>query len=189
MNLLKTTEPSNSINLGVPQSTENTAMGERRRVEPSRQIRSLVLPDKLLETARLFSYDNFPGRIDRVFPSSWQNCVKEQQYTLELFPELKEIYFCPENACQKCFRVTRHNVHNHSKTKWSGQYRKPGSGMLQLAMARHKHKPEASLYVGDRPEDEIAARRAGIPFYWAADWRQHQQSAIACLKESSATTP
>jgi D-glycero-D-manno-heptose 1,7-bisphosphate phosphatase len=56
---------------------------------------------------------------------SLQDCIKEQQYTLQLFPELKEIYFCPDFAGKKCFRVTRHNVHNHSKTKWSGQYRKP----------------------------------------------------------------
>lgn len=112
---------------------------------------------------------------------SLQECIKEQQYTLQLFPELKEIYFCPDFAGKKCFRVTRHNVHNHSETKWSGQYRKPGPGMLKLAMVRHNHTPEASLYVGDRPEDETAARRAGIPFYSAADWRQqhHQESATA----------
>ncbi len=107
---------------------------------------------------------------------SLQDCIKEQQYTLQLFPELKEIYFCPDFAGKKCFRVTRHNVHNHSKTKWSGQYRKPGPGMLKLVMVRHDHTPETSLYVGDRPEDETAARRAGILFYPAADWRQqHQQ--------------
>jgi D-glycero-D-manno-heptose 1,7-bisphosphate phosphatase len=57
-----------------------------------------------------------------------QACVKEQQYTLELFPELREIYFCPDFEGRKCFRVTRHNVHNHSQSKWSGQYRKPRSG-------------------------------------------------------------
>jgi len=106
---------------------------------------------------------------------SIQECIKEQQYTLELFPELKEIYFCPDFEGKKCFRVTRHNVHNHSKTKWSGQYRKPGAGMLKLAMVRHKNSPEDSYYVGDRPEDEAAARRAGVQFQWAADWiKQHQ---------------
>src|ERR687885_1533468 len=101
---------------------------------------------------------------------SIQGCIQEQQYTLELFPELREIYFCPDFEGRKCFRVTRHNVHNHSQTKWSGQYRKPRSGMLQLAMVRHKHTPQNSLYVGDRPEDEQAAQRAGVPFQWAWDW-------------------
>jgi D-glycero-D-manno-heptose 1,7-bisphosphate phosphatase len=30
--------------------------------------------------------------------------------------------------------------------------------------------PRQVLYVGDRPEDEEAARRAGVRFYWAADF-------------------
>ncbi|MBW4562771.1 MAG: HAD-IIIA family hydrolase [Mojavia pulchra JT2-VF2] len=115
---------------------------------------------------------------------SIQECVREQQYTLELFPELREIYFCPDFEGKKCFRVTRHNVHNHSKTKWSGQYRKPGAGMLQLAMIRHKHTPQNSCYVGDRPEDEAAARRAGVHFQWAKDWiEQHQATIISQLAE------
>lgn len=110
---------------------------------------------------------------------SIQECIKEQQYTLELFPELREIYFCPDFEGRKCFRVTRHNVHNYSKTKWSGHYRKPGAGMLQLAMVRHQHISENTRYVGDRPEDEAAARRAGVQFQWAADWIEQHQVAIA----------
>jgi D-glycero-D-manno-heptose 1,7-bisphosphate phosphatase len=110
---------------------------------------------------------------------SMQQCVQEQQYTLALFPDLKEIYFCPDFEGRKCFRVTHHNVHNHSKTKWSGNYRKPGAGMLNLAMVRHKHSPQNTLYVGDRPEDEAAARRAGVQFQWAADWIEQHQLAIA----------
>lgn len=43
---------------------------------------------------------------------SMQQCIKEQQYTLELFPQLREIYFCPDFEGRKCFRVTRHNAHN-----------------------------------------------------------------------------
>jgi len=110
---------------------------------------------------------------------SMQECIQEQQYTLELFPELKEIYFCPDFEGKKCFRVTSHNVYNHSQTKWSGQYRKPRSGMLQLAMVRHKHTPQNSLYMGDHSEDEQAAQRAGAPFQWAWDWiEQHQQAIV-----------
>ncbi|WP_016948817.1 HAD hydrolase-like protein [Anabaena sp. PCC 7108] len=110
---------------------------------------------------------------------SFQECIQEQQYTLELFPELREIYFCPDFEGRKCFRITRHNVHNHSKTKWSGHYRKPGAGMLQLAMVRHKQIPENTCYVGDRSEDETAARRAGIRFQWAANWLEQHQGIIA----------
>ncbi|MBD0261447.1 MAG: HAD-IIIA family hydrolase [Tolypothrix sp. Co-bin9] len=109
---------------------------------------------------------------------SIQECIKEQQYTLELFPELREIYFCPDFEGKKCFRVTRHNVHNHSKTKWSGYYRKPKPGMLQLAMLRHEHTPENTIYVGDRPEDEAAGRSAGVRFQWATDWIKQHQAAI-----------
>ena len=109
---------------------------------------------------------------------SIQTCIEEQQYTLELLPQLREIYFCPDFEGRKCFRVTRHNIHNHSKTKWSGQYRKPRSGMLNLAMVRHKHIPSSTWYVGDRPEDEAAARRARVQFQWAEDWiQQHQDPA------------
>lgn len=107
---------------------------------------------------------------------SFQQCIEEQQYTLELFPQLQEIYFCPDFAGRKCFRVTRHNVHNHSKTKWSGQYRKPRAGMLQLAIGRHKQMPQHSLYVGDRPEDEAAAQQAGVAFEWAQDWIERCQT-------------
>lgn len=108
-----------------------------------------------------------------------QQCIQEQQYTLQLLPQLKEIYFCPDFQGRKCFRVTRHNVHNHSKSKWSGHYRKPGAGMLQLAIARHQELPANCLYVGDRPEDEQAARRANVAFQWAWEWTEHHQQSSA----------
>jgi len=69
--------------------------------------------------------------------------------------------------------------YDHSKIKCSGQYRKARSGILQLAMVRHKHTPHNSLYVGDRPEDEEAAQRAYVPFQWAWDWiEQHQEALV-----------
>ncbi|MBW4526713.1 MAG: HAD-IIIA family hydrolase [Phormidium tanganyikae FI6-MK23] len=105
-----------------------------------------------------------------------QTCIQEQQYTLQLVSLLKEIYFCPDFEGKKCFRVTRHNAHNHSQTKWSGQYRKPQAGMLKLAMVRYNHSPEDCVYVGDRPEDEEAARRAGVAFEWAEDWITRHQT-------------
>jgi len=116
---------------------------------------------------------------------SIQECIAEQQYTLQLFPQLKEIYFCPDFEGRRCFRVTHHNVHNHSKTKWSGQYRKPRAGMLKLAMVRHKHSPQGTWYVGDRPEDEKAAHRADVQFQWAQDWIEQHQAPIVELANSS----
>lgn len=108
-----------------------------------------------------------------------QQCIEEQQYTLKLFPQLREIYFCPDFEGRKCFRVTRHNAHNHSQTRWFRQYRKPQPGMLKLAMVRHNHLPENCLYVGDRPEDEVAAQRAGVQFQWATDWIKRHQEPMA----------
>lgn len=32
------------------------------------------------------------------------------------------------------------------------------------------HECERVLFVGDRPEDEQAASKAGIDFQWAKDW-------------------
>ncbi len=116
---------------------------------------------------------------------SIQECIAEQQYTLQLFPQLKEIYFCPDFEGRRCFRVTRHNFHNHSQSKWSGQYRKPGPGMLKLAMARYKHSPQNTWYVGDRSEDETAARRAGVQFQWAEDWIEQHQASVAELTNVS----
>ena len=110
---------------------------------------------------------------------SMQQCIQEQQYTLQLIPQLKEIYFCPDFEGRKCFRVTRHNAHNHSLTKWFRQYRKPNPGMLKLAMVRHNQLPENCLYVGDRPEDEQAAQRAGIAFQWTWAWIARQRAEMA----------
>ncbi|HEY9662058.1 MAG TPA: HAD hydrolase-like protein [Allocoleopsis sp.] len=108
-----------------------------------------------------------------------QQCIQEQQYSLQLFPQLREIYFCPDFAGRKCFRVTPHNVHNHSQTKWFRQYRKPDPGMLKLAMVRHNHLPDDCLYIGDRPEDETAAQRAGIAFEWAGEWIEQQHKTLS----------
>ena len=45
--------------------------------------------------------------------------------------------------------------------------RKPNPGMLITAMVRFQSYPYQTLYVGDRPEDEQAAKNAGVDFMWA----------------------
>jgi len=45
--------------------------------------------------------------------------------------------------------------------------RKPGPSMLLEAMDDFSAEPEETLYVGDRIEDEQAAKKAGISFMWA----------------------
>lgn len=50
------------------------------------------------------------------------------------------------------------------------QRRKPGPGMLIEAMHFYSVRPEYTLMVGDRPEDEQAAQAAGTSFQWADDF-------------------
>lgn len=56
--------------------------------------------------------------------------------------------------------------------------RKPSPGLIiesGLELAREHgefYPPYMGIMVGDRPEDEACARLAGLPFTWAADWRQ-----------------
>lgn len=45
--------------------------------------------------------------------------------------------------------------------------RKPEAGMLIEAMRDFDVSPQETLFVGDREEDEQAARRAGVAFVWA----------------------
>ena len=46
-------------------------------------------------------------------------------------------------------------------------FRKPSPGMLRLAMKRHGvTDPNECLMIGDRPEDEEAAKAAGMEFEW-----------------------
>ncbi len=48
--------------------------------------------------------------------------------------------------------------------------RKPQPGMLLNIMEHFGTAPEDTLYVGDLEIDREAARRAGVPFRWAADF-------------------
>lgn len=48
--------------------------------------------------------------------------------------------------------------------------RKPGPGMLYAAMGTFNVEAQDTLMVGDRPEDEGAAKAAGVDFCWAAQF-------------------
>jgi len=99
---------------------------------------------------------------------SLENCIEEQQEFLRMFPYMDSIYFCPDFEGKVCYQVKLDCFRDCSIE--GGDFRKPGAGMIQLAI---KHlKPDQSLFVGDRPEDELAASRAGIPFIWADAWRK-----------------
>jgi len=48
--------------------------------------------------------------------------------------------------------------------------RKPAPGMLLEAMADFEASPQETLMVGDRSEDEAAAKNAGVHFMWAKEF-------------------
>jgi D-glycero-D-manno-heptose 1,7-bisphosphate phosphatase len=48
--------------------------------------------------------------------------------------------------------------------------RKPGPGMLLDAMRDFGVEPDGTLYIGDRPEDEGAAKAANVVFMWSDDF-------------------
>lgn len=53
---------------------------------------------------------------------------------------------------------------------YSQSWRKPNPGMLLQAMQDAGARPDETVYIGDRPEDQAAALAAGIRFEWAEDF-------------------
>ena len=103
---------------------------------------------------------------------SLESAISESQETLRLFPQLSFIYFCPDYEGLKCYMVSRHNPATffyQESISELGSFRKPGAGMLNLAV--RDNLTEELMMVGDRPEDEEAAKNARINFTWAEDWR------------------
>lgn len=114
---------------------------------------------------------------------SLEKVFQEMRFLLELFPEVAEAYFCPDfegEICWYCWddcseehrikRIRENAAIWYASSFFEGdfpRFRKPGAGMLLAAADDCVGK---TLFVGDRPEDEEAARSANIPFLWAADW-------------------
>jgi len=107
-------------------------------------------------------------------------CIAEQRQTLKLFPEMNEIFFCPDYAGKKCLRIRL----NYPPATYSIEYietwtttyfREPGWGMIALAKQLYgiEEKRNCSyLMVGDREEDKGCAIGANVNFMWAKDWRE-----------------
>ena len=105
---------------------------------------------------------------------SLKSAIEEQRKTLEIFPLLSYIYFCPDFEGNLCYGVSRENenidlIHEIRK-EFLGQFRKPNCGMISAALKSFKNLSKA-LMVGDRSEDEEAAKNAGIHFLSADIWR------------------
>jgi len=101
---------------------------------------------------------------------SLQSAIEEQRITLELFPELSEIFFCPNYDGESCYQVSRDNELLLMKTlDLMNSCRKPGAGMIELAMRGFSDLDIAqSWMIGDRPEDQKCAEAAGVKFVWAS---------------------
>jgi D-glycero-D-manno-heptose 1,7-bisphosphate phosphatase len=105
------------------------------------------------------------------------DALAEAEYTLELFPQLLCIYLCPDFEGKHCWLVPRgieaKPIHKDWAEVFAGTFRKPGAGMLKAAMKNHGGNDceKATLYIGDRSEDEEAAIRAGVQYIDADIWR------------------
>ena len=103
---------------------------------------------------------------------SLKNAIEEQRKTLEIFPLLSYIYFCPDFEGNLCYGVSRENIdliHEMHKD-FLGQFRKPNCGMISAALKKFENLSK-SLMIGDRAEDKEAAKNAGIDFLSADIWR------------------
>lgn len=111
-----------------------------------------------------------------------EDAIKEQEYTLQLFPQIRCILFCPDFDGLRCWAVTpdMHGLkpvpcHEESWARnYLGTFRKPGPGMLKLGIDLYKGKDlnPTVWYIGDRSEDEGAAAAASVNYLDAAIWRQ-----------------
>lgn len=106
------------------------------------------------------------------------DAIQEQAISLELFPELLCIYFCPDFEGLHCWLVPRNAeakpIHIAWGAQWAGEFRKPGAGMLKAAMVNHlgNDAQDKTWMIGDRPEDRDAAQAAGVRFTWASEFRK-----------------
>ena len=103
---------------------------------------------------------------------------QELEFTLDLFPDLQEIYFCPDFDGKQLFVVSKDDVLlevGFLEEQLEGTYRKPNPGMIQYVLTgiedEGKTVSEAWM-IGDRPQDdEQCAINAGINFCPADVWR------------------
>jgi len=102
-----------------------------------------------------------------------KSAILEQKKTLEIFPMLSCIYFCPDFKGRKCFRVQRAGCVEIDEMypDLIGQFRKPDPGMIFASLRAFDENPTDILMVGDREEDEFAAKNAGLRFLGASEIR------------------
>ncbi len=93
---------------------------------------------------------------DLISEADWEQKIHEVCARLEI--DWEAVYVCFADARS---RNPRYNDPAEVRR------RKPSGQMIREAMARWAYDPDQTLFVGDRPEDEAAARDAGVRFQWA----------------------
>ena len=100
---------------------------------------------------------------------SLESAIEEQRITLELFPELPEIFMCTSYDGQTCCSVSKDQINEFGSTDSKISCRKPGAGMILVALQGfYTVNIENCWMIGDRPEDEACAAAAGVKFVWAS---------------------
>lgn len=123
---------------------------------------------------------------------SLESAIEEQRLTLSFFPEMREIFMCTSYDGQiGCVVTSNEIVKFRSFSDIS--YRKPGHGMLLLAMQTIEMmlgdgpgdlEIDECWMTGDRQEDFECARAAGINFVWANIMLNRHTIAIANIDET-----
>lgn len=105
---------------------------------------------------------------------SLADCFEEQRYTLTLFPQMVQICACPDWEGKECWVISQFSSVPIPALDFGyegAEFRKPGAGMLKLAMWQYDAQPQDCFYIGDREEDAVAADAARVHFFWAETWR------------------
>lgn len=105
--------------------------------------------------------------------------IEEFEYTMELFPQLHHIYFCPDMAGgNDCTLVSRGELPlevGFLEEQLVGRYRKPNPGMIELVLLEFQDEGKEigeCWMVGDRLEDKACATAANVNFCPAHIWRK-----------------
>jgi D-glycero-D-manno-heptose 1,7-bisphosphate phosphatase len=122
---------------------------------------------------KIFGVSN-QGGCDSINPStgktfkSLDDAIQEMRNTLELYPEINSIYFCPNmNGVNVCV-VWNNKQLVLKRDENTHLFRKPDTGMIDLIT--YDYEFWQGLFVGDRKEDKQCAENANIPFMWANEW-------------------
>ena len=122
-----------------------------------------------------------------------EDVIEAHRITLSLAPEVSYILFCPDYKGVICYQVSRTGIIRYlrgvkktqakdldpetlqeiSKAIWLPglpSFRKPDIGMFSLAALEHDSNSLTCISIGDRDEDEQAARHINIPFMRTDAW-------------------